>query len=35
MRSWAARGPPSAHVTAVETRPAEGEFDRFETRPTA
>ena len=35
MRRWAAQGPPSARVTAVEAAPAEGEFAGFETRPTA
>jgi acylphosphatase len=35
MRGWAAQGPPSAEVSAVEAEPAEGRFDRFETRPTA
>ena len=35
MRTWAARGPPSAKVTKVEATPAEGEFADFEMRPTA
>ena len=35
MRSWAARGPPSASVTKVDATPAEGEFAGFELRPTA
>jgi acylphosphatase len=34
LRRWAGRGPPSAEVSAVEATPAEGEFERFETRPT-
>ena len=35
MQRWAARGPPSARVSAVEAAPAEGSFDRFEARATA
>ena len=35
MRGWVAQGPPSAQVSGVDANPAEGEFDRFETRPTA
>ena len=35
IRLWAAQGPPSARVSAVEATPAEGEFARFETRPSA
>ena len=35
MRRWAAQGPPSAQVSAVEAAPAEGEYAAFETRPTA
>ena len=35
MRRWAASGPPSAQVASVESTPAEGAFDGFETRPTA
>ena len=35
IRRWAARGPPSAEVTAVEAAPAEGDFTAFEMRPTA
>jgi acylphosphatase len=35
IRRWAAQGPPSAEVSAVEELPADGEFDGFETRPTA
>ncbi len=32
---WAHRGPERAAVTAVDVSPAEGEFDRFERRPSA
>ena len=35
IRRWAAQGPPSAQVSAVEALPAGGDFDGFETRPTA
>jgi acylphosphatase len=35
MRGWVAQGPPAAEVSAVDANPAEGEFDRFETRPSA
>ena len=35
LRRWAASGPPSAQVTAVDAAPAEGDFAAFEMRPTA
>jgi acylphosphatase len=35
MRRWASQGPPSAVVSGVEATPAEGDFERFDTRPTA
>jgi acylphosphatase len=35
MRRWAAQGPPSARVTALEATTAEGQFAGFEMRPTA
>lgn len=31
---WARRGPPSAVVSAVKISDGEGEFERFEVRPT-
>jgi hypothetical protein len=31
---WARRGPPSAVVAEVKISEGEGEFDRFEVRPT-
>jgi acylphosphatase len=34
LRAWAAHGPPGANVSGVEASPADGAFDRFETRPT-
>ena len=30
---WAQRGPPAAHVTAVDVNEASGEFETFEHRP--
>ncbi len=35
MIDWARRGPRSAAVTGVDVFPGEGEFDGFESRPTA
>jgi acylphosphatase len=35
MRRWASQGPPSAVVSGVDATPAEGDFERFETSPTA
>ena len=35
MRAWAAKGPPSAQVIGVEAVPAAGDYEGFETRPTA
>ena len=32
--AWARRGPPAAHVVGVEVHPGDGQFDRFEARPT-
>ena len=32
---WARRGPPLAHVSAVDVTPADGVFEGFEQRPTA
>jgi len=32
--AWARRGPPSAHVTDVRISEVEGNFQRFEMRPT-
>lgn len=34
MITWARRGPPSAVVAEVKVSDGEGEFDRFEVRPT-
>jgi acylphosphatase len=31
---WTQRGPPAAHVTAVDVTDASGEFETFEHRPT-
>ena len=31
---WTQRGPPAAHVTAVDVNEASGEFETFEHRPT-
>jgi acylphosphatase len=30
---WARRGPPAAHVTAIDVSEASGEFETFEHRP--
>ena len=35
MLAWAHRGPPGAHVAAVDVSEASGEFDRFEHWPSA
>jgi acylphosphatase len=34
MMAWARHGPRAAEVERVEVEPGEGEFDRFEMRPT-
>jgi acylphosphatase len=34
MLGWARRGPEDARVSGVEVSPAEGDFARFEKRPT-
>lgn len=34
MLAWCRRGPEDARVAGVEVQPAEGSFERFETRPT-
>jgi acylphosphatase len=34
MIAWARQGPPSAVVAEVKVSEGEGEFDRFEVRPT-
>jgi acylphosphatase len=31
--NWAQRGPPAAHVTAMDVNEASGEFETFEHRP--
>lgn len=33
--AWAGHGPPSAEVTSIEVEDAQGDFTRFEQRPTA
>lgn len=35
MIAWAHRGPPGAHIAAVDVSEASGEFDRFEHWPSA
>ena len=35
LLDWARRGPPGAVVDRVDVHPADGEFSRFESRPTA
>ena len=35
LRRWAAHGPPAAQVSSVDATPAQGDFERFESRPTA
>ena len=35
LLDWASHGPPAAVVDRVDVQPADGEFSRFESRPTA